>query len=940
MRYQALPEIVTDYPLELERGWFAILQPKAGQNLFTNPSFETNTTGWTATSCTIARSTDEQRYGAYSLKVTPQAGLAATVYATATLTAGQTYTYSYHLKGQGGTQYCIYITDSTGATSLLSRCFLATGRWQRVDITYYETVTASRRLYVSRAVNDDVLTPFYVDGMQLETGELTTYLDGDQAGLVYQVPPAYLWDGTPHASTSRRSANTRAGGKEVNLRDLGFILTGIIGLGMPDPQIAALEYATLPGGIFQGERTPTSDLTLTGRILARTRQERDRWLRQIEDLVNPAAVTPGQECVLIYRPDDCEPGEADERVITAKWVGGLAGAVDNRHGANVGLQFRRFTPHVAAGGDSAVSLTSRQAITFGAGATLLQRDTDGNWTAIGDVQGGSATINDILRAGDGSTIITGNFTSVNGVYALNAARRTIAGEWQAMNGGISGTGNALAPGPDGKVYVGFNGARVGPTLSPPGAPIVISNTCGGSITPGTYTYYITAYNANGETLPSAAGSAVIAGDCVAVSWSAVAGATGYKVYGRGQPGTGLLQDVGNVLAYSDDGSATPGAALPATNTAFTTTARYVASYDLNTGAWAEVGNGFNAQVRDLAFGMDGILYGVGDFTQSGGGTTLNYTGRLTVGASTWATMVDTSTGNIGLSGAGFAVAAGFRYVYVGFNGTTTNGGGVTLNYIGQWDITEAEWLGMGSGTVGLNSLPAGLLLIPGRMLYVVGLQTQAGGASSRHLSIWDGSRWSTPGGGLTNQGSYLSIGPDGRVYVSDSGSLDIGEPSSFTIWTGSQFLPLDLDPPGSLEIPVAVVTQSNEILAYSPNTGTGYAAGVIAASNDGQAGVAPKVIIKNNGTGSANIYQIRNFTTGAEMYFNDLAILAGETLTLDFAGSRFISDFRGDISSYIISGADKSTWTLQPGNNSVSLFVNADNIAATMQWREQYASIH
>ena len=93
----------------------------------------------------------------------------------------------------------------------------------------------------------------------------------------------------------------------------------------------------------------------------------------------------------------------------------------------------------------------------------------------------------------------------------------------------------------------------GTQIAAPAIPTLSSTT--GTLAAATYSYAVTAYNAEGETTASPSASITLsAAGGVIVNWTAVAGATGYRVYGRS--GTlGMLADVGNVLTYTDSGSA-------------------------------------------------------------------------------------------------------------------------------------------------------------------------------------------------------------------------------------------------------------------------------------------------------------------------------------------------------------------------------------------------
>ena len=110
-------------------------------------------------------------------------------------------------------------------------------------------------------------------------------------------------------------------------------------------------------------------------------------------------------------------------------------------------------------------------------------------------------------------------------------------------------------------------------LSPPVQSATTTATTGGTLAAGTYRYYVTAINANGETTVSNEQSQTTTGSTstVTVTWAAVPTATGYKIYrtaAGGATGTQLLlATVGAVTTYIDTGTPVPSGAFPTTNTA-------------------------------------------------------------------------------------------------------------------------------------------------------------------------------------------------------------------------------------------------------------------------------------------------------------------------------------------------------------------------------------
>ena len=89
----------------------------------------------------------------------------------------------------------------------------------------------------------------------------------------------------------------------------------------------------------------------------------------------------------------------------------------------------------------------------------------------------------------------------------------------------------------------------------------------GTLGAGTYYYRVTAINSVGETLASTEDSVVIAASKgVQITWGAIDGATGYRIFGRTQATEQLLIAVGAVTTWTDTGALTPAGALPSSNT--------------------------------------------------------------------------------------------------------------------------------------------------------------------------------------------------------------------------------------------------------------------------------------------------------------------------------------------------------------------------------------
>jgi hypothetical protein len=179
-------------------------------NYISNPSFEVDTTGWSAVAgATLARSTSEFNTGSACLSVTNTNGSAAQFGATGSmipLIAGEgSYYVSAYVKlasGNASANYFIrilqYAEQSSGTTVTSGNVgtinLSYTGEWVRISGSF--TKNAGANFAVIRVVTGSNNTGevFYVDSVLLEKSDtLGSYFDGSSNGF---------WSGTANASFS------------------------------------------------------------------------------------------------------------------------------------------------------------------------------------------------------------------------------------------------------------------------------------------------------------------------------------------------------------------------------------------------------------------------------------------------------------------------------------------------------------------------------------------------------------------------------------------------------------------------------------------------------------------------------------------------------------------------------------------------------------------
>jgi hypothetical protein len=179
-------------------------------NYITNPSFEVNTTNWTATaSGTLARTTGEFNTGSASLAVTNSSGSGAQFGNEGSmipLIAGEgTYYLSAYVKLASGNSPANYFlrqlqyeeqnsAGTVSATNIGIQSLSYTGNWVRLSASV--TKQSSANFMIIRVVTGSTTSGevFYVDSVMLEkSNSLGSYFDGSSGGF---------WSGAANASFS------------------------------------------------------------------------------------------------------------------------------------------------------------------------------------------------------------------------------------------------------------------------------------------------------------------------------------------------------------------------------------------------------------------------------------------------------------------------------------------------------------------------------------------------------------------------------------------------------------------------------------------------------------------------------------------------------------------------------------------------------------------
>lgn len=179
-----------------------------------NPSFETNTAGWSASLGTLARSTTDPWVGSGCLQLKKTA-TASTGYFTAPVTPGQTYTLSGYVRqgSTAGSMRAILIFKNAAGTNLSSAngsLAAVSPAWGRRSVTAKAPAGATQVLAGFNQPSGSSSGTLGIDGVLLEAADqVGDFFDGSTADSVSDFTTVERsWTGAANASNSTEVITT------------------------------------------------------------------------------------------------------------------------------------------------------------------------------------------------------------------------------------------------------------------------------------------------------------------------------------------------------------------------------------------------------------------------------------------------------------------------------------------------------------------------------------------------------------------------------------------------------------------------------------------------------------------------------------------------------------------------------------------------------------
>ncbi len=422
---------------------WAIIVPEATTNKVLNPSAETTANFAAHAGTTVDRSTTYSFRGRYSYRVQANANGEGVDFTLSALSNA----IHYATLLVRGTLPAPWVWSLDGATFTAPALLDAYGDWSLYGLQFPAAQSnGSTTLTVQQSDAD--AADYYIDAIQVEQKEYwTTYCDGDQEGC--------QWSGAVHASTSTRSAQSRAGGRVIDLEDYGVTVLAKSGHGLPPLAHNVTDQALLPGALLQSLKVRPRLLTLTMLAAGSTMAALHGQRKDLIDAIKPDLVTPLQPVRLRYS------GAGSPVEIAAYYDSGLDGMVSVANTELFACRLIAYDPYFRELGETAVTLGVRQTLAVG----LVAGKIDYQWNAMGapaatNPGGGAFGIRAIAVGPDQKVYVAGDFLNWDGQAAGDYIACWDGTSWLSL-GGANNTVLCLAIGPDGSLYAGGNFTSIG-----------------------------------------------------------------------------------------------------------------------------------------------------------------------------------------------------------------------------------------------------------------------------------------------------------------------------------------------------------------------------------------------------------------------------------------------------------------------------------------------
>lgn len=420
---------------------FKIIIGEGTTNLVLNPSGETTSNYAAETGTTVTRSTTYQKYGLYSYRVETNANNEGIQFTLSTL-ANAIHYATVRVRGTLPAAWDWSLNGSNFTSPALIEQIDA--NWKLYGLQFSAAQSNGSTLLEIHQ-NGVGSGDFYLDGIQVEQKEYwTTYCDGAQEGCA--------WLGATNASSSERSAASRAGGRVRDLQtDYYFNIGGIVGGGAPPQSVSIDSYAILPGGEFNSLKTKSRVITLSGVFSASSTADLHQKQANLLTALKGDNYPSNQPVLLQYH------GATTHKEISLYYESGLEGDIEASIPCweKAAIRFIAPDPYWYETGESAILLDTNDSATFRTVAARLK--STGQWSALGPPNA-AGTYTFVQAIVEDSTYVYfgGSFLNFDNIAnADNIVRyNKTTGVYSAMGSGLNGIVYTMIVASNGDIYIG------------------------------------------------------------------------------------------------------------------------------------------------------------------------------------------------------------------------------------------------------------------------------------------------------------------------------------------------------------------------------------------------------------------------------------------------------------------------------------------------------
>jgi hypothetical protein len=649
--------------------YWKIIKPEAATNKVLNPIAGTTGNFTQLAGTTVSRSSTYAFYGVYSYRIESDADNEGISLTLSTLTNAAHY-ITLFVRGTLPAAWDWSLNDTDYTVPTLIRAVDANWSLYGLAVSAAQATTSTALHIRQKGAGSGA---FFLDGIDVVAADhWTTHVDGDEPGCE--------WNGTANASTSSRSAYSRAGGRVYDLlTDYKFRVSNMIGAGGAPQVLNTREFATLPGGVLVSQVRASSPFTLQGTIEGGTFPYLETYRKALKDIFSSEAYPGNQPVRILFT------GGTTDKYVDAYYETGLQGNLNSLMGGFEKVNVRLWAPDpnwYELGQSSQVLDTNDTATLYYLAGRLK---STGQWDDLGlsAVPTADGNIWAVCVASNKSVYFGGNYDGINnnvpagGDFIIRWDPTDESLNLLVGASDVNGAVTVISEGPDGKIYLG-----------------------------GAFT------SVNGE------GTAdyIVAYDPVADTWSSLA-----------DPDTGTAA-ITQVLALAWDSAGNLYVGGDFLNFGGVANADYFAKWDGT--SWTAIGSGGSGVVYAVALDSDDNIYIGGSF--------LNWAADDNAdkwawwNGSAWAAVDDIALGDTVHA----LIFSPDDVLYVG--GVFANAGSVAAaDRIFTWNGSAVEALG-----AGMNDTVYTIHIAPDGSILAGGLFTQAGDVDvSDRVALWNGSTW-------------------------------------------------------------------------------------------------------------------------------------------------------------------------------------------------------